>query len=113
MPSLNAFIGLITGPSLCDFFFLIVSCLAILICLEHSFWLTQDGSYSTDGFIKALDTYIEEKHALLDQRLRDYLTLKQSDDWFIMKHHPSPNECAEFRKIIFENLLCKASHYLT
>jgi hypothetical protein len=110
---MNAFIGLISNVLLCAIiFFLIVTRLAVLICLEHSFWLTRPGSSPTEGFIKAFDTYIKEKCALLDQRLDDYLKSKQSTDWFTTKHHPSPNECTEFLKIIFDNLLRKANHCL-
>jgi hypothetical protein len=83
--------------------------LAILICLEHSFWLTQQGSSSTQAFIKALDTYLEDKRMVVDQRLEDYLMLKRSNDWFTIKYHPSYDECTQFQKIVLDNLLCKAS----
>jgi len=86
VPTLNAFI-------------------AILICLEHSFWLTQNGSRPVEAFIKTFHAYIQEARAILDQKLEDYLKSKQSKDWFRTKYHPSPNECTEFRKIIFDNLL--------
>jgi len=96
--------------SSCDFLFLIVvTCLAILICLEHSFWLTQQGSSPTKGFTEALDAYLKDKRALLDERLEDYLTSKGSNDWFITKYHPTHDEFAEFRKIIVDNLLRKAA----
>ncbi|KAG5651692.1 hypothetical protein H0H81_007804 [Sphagnurus paluster] len=81
----------------------------ILICIEHSFWLAQKPSSPTEGFIKALDTFMKEQPGLLDKTLKEYLKLKQSNDWFATKHHPSLNECADFRKIIFDNLLRKAA----
>lgn len=87
-------------------------CLAILICLEHSFWLTQQGSSPTNAFTEAFDTYLKDKQMLLDQRLEEYLALKQSDDWFTIRHSPSDDECAEFQKIVLDNLLCKASSCL-
>ena len=48
---------------------------------------------------------------LLDQRVKDYLMSKGSNDWFIPKHNPSNDERSEFQKIVLENLLCKAGHY--
>jgi diphthamide synthase subunit DPH2 len=86
-------------------------CLAILICLEHSFWLTQQGSNPTKAFTKALDTYLEDKCIVVDQRLEDYLMSKRSGDWFAIKHCPSYDECTEFQKIVLDNLLRKASLY--
>ena len=108
MLSLSAFIGsvIIILPAFILVFHLIY--LAILISLEHSFWLIQQGSSPTQGFINALDTYIKDKHVLLDQRLQDYLMLKGSNDWFIIKHCPSDDECTELQKIVFDNLLSKA-----
>jgi hypothetical protein len=108
MPSLSGFIGLITNIYPVFWFFILI-CLAILICLEHSFWLSQQGSSPTQAFTEALDTYLKDKRMLLDQTLEDYLLLKESNDWFITKHHPSQDECTDFRKIVFDNLLCKAS----
>jgi len=93
-------------------FLIAVTCLAILICLEHSFWLTQEGSSPTKGFTEALDTYLKDNRALLDERLDDYLTSKGSNDWFITNYHPTHNECAEFRKIVLDNLLRKAGSCL-
>jgi hypothetical protein len=61
---------------------------AILICLEHSFWLTQQGSSPTQAFTTALATYLKDKHMVVDQKLEDYLMLKGSSDWFTTKHHP-------------------------
>jgi len=79
--------------------------IAILICLEHSFWLTQHGCSPTKGFTETLATYLKDKRAMLDKILEDYLTLKGSDDWFTTEHHPSHNECVEFRNIVLDNLL--------
>jgi len=93
-------------------FLIVVTCLAILLCLEHSFWLTQQGSSPINGFTETLDTYLKDRRALLDERLEDYLTSKGSNDWFIAKYRPTPDECAEFRKIVLDNLLRKAGSYL-
>ena len=88
-----------------------LTCLvAILICLEHSFWLTQQGSSPTEAFTKAFDTYIKDKRAQVDQTLAAYWTSKGSDDWFTAdsEHRPSANERTEFLKIVHDNLLRKA-----
>ncbi|KAF8168418.1 hypothetical protein B0H34DRAFT_685373 [Crassisporium funariophilum] len=81
--------------------------IVIVICLEHSFWLAQKASTPLQGFIKALDTVFQKKPVVLHTTLKDYLKSKESDDWFTIKHHPSPIECADIRKIIFDNLLCR------
>ena len=93
------------------FWFLILIYLAILICFEHSFWLTQQGSSPTQAFTEALDIYLKDKHMLVDQTLEEYFILKESSDWFTTKYSPSDDECMEFQKIVFDNLLCKASPY--
>jgi len=79
--------------------------IAILICLEHSFWLTQQGSHPTKAFTEALGIYLKNKHAVLDPILDDYLTLKASNDWFTTKHQPSVDEVIGFRQIVLNNLL--------
>jgi len=88
--------------------FIIPTCLAILICHEHSFWLTQQGSSPTKGFTEAFDIYLADKRVLLDQSLEDYLALKGNNDWLTTKYSATRNECAEFRKIVLDNLLRKA-----
>ena len=105
MVSSYAFIGLVTIILSSLILVSYLNCLAVLICLEHSFWLIQQGSSPIDGFTKALDIYIEDKHVLIDQRLRNYLMLKKSKDWFTIKHCPSNDECTEFQKIVLDNLL--------
>ena len=82
---------------------------AILICLEHSFWIAQQGFNPDDGFMKAWKFYLNTQRALVDQELDDYLRSKGSYDWFTMKYCPSEQEYAECRKIVFNNLLCKSS----
>jgi len=82
---------------------------AILVCLEHSFWIAQQGSNSNDGFSKAWQFYLKTQCALVDQALDNYLGSMDSNDWFTMKHRPSEEECAECRKIVFNNLLRKSS----
>jgi hypothetical protein len=84
--------------------------IAILICLEHSFWSSQQGSSPTVGFTEALDTYLKNKRVLVDQRLENYLALKGSNDWFTMKYFPSNDECIEFQKIVLDNLLFHPKH---
>jgi hypothetical protein len=86
-------------------------CLAILICLEHSFWLTQQGSSPTQAFTEALDTYFKDKHMLVDQKLENHLILKETSDWFTTQHSPSHEERIEFRKIVLDNLFRKANPY--
>jgi len=80
---------------------------AILVCLEHSFWIVQQGSKASDAFIKAWESYLKTRRALVDQEVVDYLMSKGSDDWFTTKHSPSDEELAECRKIVFYNLLRK------
>jgi len=92
--------------------FLIITCLAILICLEHSFWLTRQGSSPSKGFTEALDTYLTDKRALLDQKLQDYLASKGSNDWLTMGYCPTDDECAEVQKIVLDNLLRMAGSCL-
>ena len=43
----------------------------------------------------------------VDQEVDEYLSSKGSDDWFATKHCPSGEECGQFRKIVFKNLLRK------
>ena len=90
----------------------ILICLAILICLERSFWLTQQGFSPTEGFNGTWATHIKGNHVLLDQKVEDYLKLKGSNDWFTMKHSPSYDECCELQKIVVDNLLRKAGHFI-
>jgi len=77
----------------------------MIICFEHSFWISHQGSNFIDGFKIAREIYFETRHALVVHELHDYLKSKNSRDWFIRKHIPSEEECAECRKIIFNNLL--------
>jgi len=93
-----------------NFFFLIIIFLAILVCLEHSFW--HQGSSPSKGFTEAFNVYLKDKHALLDQKLKAYLMSKKSNDWFTMKFCPSHDECAELRNIVLDNLLRKTSSCL-
>ena len=86
-------------------FLILVTHLAILICLEHSFWLSQQGSSPTKGFTEALNTYLKDQHTLVYQRLEEYLTSKGTNDWLTTKYRPTHNECAEFRRIVLDNLL--------
>jgi len=78
---------------------------AILICLEHSFWLAQQGSSPTKDFTKAWDIYFREKHLLVGQKLKKHFKLTGSNDWFTSEHHPSEDDHAKFRKFIIDNLL--------
>ena len=89
--------------------FLTTIWIAILICLEHSFWIVQQGSNSKDGFTKAWEFYFQTQHILVDQELGNYLRSMGSNDWFTMKYRPSDKECAECRKIVLNNLLRKSS----
>ena len=87
----------------------LLTCLvAVLICLEHSFWLTRQGSYPVKAFTEAFDTYVKDKRALVDQTLAAYWMSKGSDDWITTKRRPSADERTEFLKIVHDNLLCKA-----
>jgi len=89
--------------------FLTIIWIAILICLEHSYWITQPGSDPSNGFTKAWTFYLKTKCALVNQEVDDYLRSKDSKDWFTTKYCPSEAECAECRKIVFNNLLRKSS----
>jgi len=89
--------------------FLTTTWIAILICLEHSFWIVQQGFNFNDGFNKAWKFYLKVQHVLIDQELDNYLRSKGSNDWFTMKYRPSEEECAECRKIVLNNLLRKSS----
>ena len=109
MPSLPSFIGLI-NPTL-SLPFLTIIWTAILVCLEHSFWIAQQGSNSIDSFDKAWKFYLSTQYTLVDQELDNYLKLTGSDDWFTNKHTPSEEECAQCRKIVLNNLLCKFHFY--
>ena len=64
------------------------------------------GSNAWDSFTKAWELYFNAQHMLVDQELEEFLQLKGSGDWFTMKYTPSEKECVEFRKIVFNNLLC-------
>jgi len=81
------------------------SFIAILVCLEHSFWIVQQGSNFNDGFTKAWKFYIETRCALVDRELDGYLRSKGSNDWFTMKHFPSQEECVECKTMVLNNLL--------
>jgi len=81
------------------------SFIAILVCLEHSFWFVQQGSNSNDAFTKAWKFYLETQDALVDQDLDNYLKSKDTNDWFTMKHFLSEEECSECKKIVLNNLL--------
>jgi len=89
--------------------FLITIWIAILICLEHSFWIVQQGSNFNDGFTKAWKFYLKTQYILVDQELDNYLRSTGSNDWFTMKYGPSDKECAEYRRIVLNNLLRKSS----
>ena len=80
---------------------------AIVICLEHSFWIKQ-GSSSSDNFIMAWEIYLKTQRALVDEAVDNYLRSKGSNDWFTIKYLPSEEERAEIVKIVFNNLLCKS-----
>ena len=82
-------------------------CAAILVCLEHSFWIVQQGSNVSNAFIEAWKFYLKTRRALVDQELEDYLRSKGSDDWFTTNHYPSDEELAECRKLVFNYLLRK------
>jgi len=77
-------------------------------CLSWTFFLDCPARLQS-GFTKAWIIYLKTQHALVDQKLDDYLRSKGSNDWFTMKHCPSEEECAECRKIVLNNLLCKFS----
>ena len=93
--------------------FLTATWTAILVCLEHSFWIAQQGSNPSDDFNQAWIFYLNTQHALVNQELDDYLRSKGCDDWFTIQYHPSAEECDECRKIVFNNLLRKSSHCLS
>jgi hypothetical protein len=81
----------------------------MLVCLEHSFWLNQQGLSLNYAFTKAWELYLKTQHAQVNQELDDYLRSKASNDWFTMKHGPSQQEHAEYSNIVLNNLLCQSS----
>jgi hypothetical protein len=85
---------------------------AILVCLEHSFWIAQQGVTSNAAFIMAWKIYIETQFAIVAQDLDGYLMSKGGNDWFTVAHVPSEEECVEYRNIVLHNLLCKPSSHL-
>jgi len=103
---LRCFIGL-TNPNIPVIYVSLPLYAAILVCLEQSFWIVQQGSDRSDAFIKAWKSYLKTRRALVDQEVVDYLRLKGMDDWFTTEHSPSDEERAECRKIVLNNLLCK------
>ncbi|KIM38991.1 hypothetical protein M413DRAFT_12330 [Hebeloma cylindrosporum] len=78
---------------------------SILICLEHSFWLSQQDFNPSGAFIKAWNIYLKTHRAMIDQKLDEYLKSKDSHDWFTVKHCPSEEELDECREIVLNNLL--------
>ena len=108
-PSLSCLIGLLNSTFL--LFILIVLTaiwIALLVCLEHSFWITKKGSNPSDAFAEAWSFYFETQSALVNQELHDYLKSNSHKDWFTTYHHPSVEEWAKCKEIIFNNLLCKS-----
>jgi len=103
---LRCFIGL-TSPNLPLIYGYSPLYAAVLVCVEHSFWIVQQGSNPSDAFIEAWESYLKTRRALVDQELEDYLRSKGSDDWFTREHSPSDEERAECRKIVFNTLLRK------
>ena len=61
MPSLPAFAGLTDSLFHISLLFLTATLTAILICLENSFWYTQQGSTLEDGFQMAWNSYLAMK----------------------------------------------------
>ena len=66
-----------------SFFLLIIISLAILVCLEHSFWLAYQGSSPSEKFNKAFNIYLQDKHALLGEELK--ASLMSVTDWATAK----------------------------
>jgi hypothetical protein len=85
---------------------------AILVCLEHSFWIAQQGFTSDAAFIMAWKFYIDTQFALVAQELDYLLMSKGGNDWFTVAHLPSEEECVEYRHIVLHNLLRKSSSHL-
>ena len=85
---------------------------AILVCLEHSFWIVQQGSHPIDGFTKAWKFYIETQYALVDQKLDEYLKSRGHNDWITMQYVPSKEERVEYTKIVLDSLLRMSSSCL-
>jgi hypothetical protein len=105
MPSLAALAGL--ADLLFPIWFMIFNAvwLAILICLENSFWHVQQGSSAQDGFVKALNLY---STTTMDK----YFISQETNDWFATKRSPSKAECNAFKNDILANHLCKSYLYL-
>jgi hypothetical protein len=108
---LSCLIGLINPTFLLYSVFLTTTWSAILVCLEHSFWIIQQGSSPSEGFTKAWILYLKTQCALANQELNDYLMSKGNNDWFTTQYSLSEAEYAEYRKIVLNNLLCKSSPF--
>ena len=83
--------------------------IAILVCLENSFWHIQHGTNASVGFTTAWHNYHAIQHVVLNQKLNNYLRLKGSKDWFTgrKKNGISEEECMDYADIILSNLLRK------
>ena len=78
MPSLPALAALADSLFHILFLFLTTTLTAILICLENSFWHTQQGSTLEDGFHKAWNSYLAMKmdNHFISQWPNDQFTFK-------------------------------------
>jgi hypothetical protein len=74
--------------------------LAILICLENSFWFAEQKTSAIDGFLLALDSYSTKQ-------MNEIVISQCSNNWFDMEEYPSDEELIKFQQIVLENLLCK------
>ena len=108
MPSLYAFAGLLFITILLRISFLTAARIAILICLENSFWHMQHGSNVVASFTMAWHNYLAIQQAILNQQLDNYLRSKGSEDWVTRTHKVSKEQSMEYTDIILANLLCKS-----
>ena len=106
MPSLPAFAGLTDSLFHISFLFLTATLTAIIICLENSFWHTQQGSTLEDGFQKAWNSY-------LAMEMDKHFISQWPNDQFTIKSFQSEADLTKFVNVILANRLGMSYHPLS
>ena len=105
VPSLPAFAGLTNSLFHISFIFLTATLTAILICLENSFWHTQQGSTLEDGFQMAWISY-------LAMNIDNHLISQWPNDQFTIESFQSEADLTKFVNVILANCLGMSYHPL-
>ena len=98
MPSLPALAGLTDSLFHISFLFLTVALTAILICLENSFWHTQQGSTLEDGFLMAWNSHLALK-------MDGHFISQWPNHQFPIESFQSEADLTNFVNVILANLL--------